>query len=102
MPASGGAAAVMEAPYLITLPAVYTDPHTGELLEPTELDPQQWKALGDGHSVLERVVAEEYGIRQMFHPHADAHVSDADSIDRFLQITDPATVSLCLDTGTLS
>ena len=31
----------------------------------------------------------------MFHPHADTHV---DRIGRFLGLTDPATVSLCLDT----
>ena len=35
----------------------------------------------------------------MFHPHADAHVDDDASIARFLELTDPATVSLCLDTG---
>jgi inosose dehydratase len=35
----------------------------------------------------------------MFHPHADAHVESAASIDRFLEVTDPASVSLCLDTG---
>ena len=35
----------------------------------------------------------------MFHPHADAHVDREDRIGRFLELTDPATVSLCLDTG---
>jgi inosose dehydratase len=35
----------------------------------------------------------------MFHPHADAHVADDDGIDRFLELTDPAVVYLCLDTG---
>ena len=35
----------------------------------------------------------------MFHPHADAHVDGNATIDRFLELTDPATVSLCLDTG---
>ncbi|MCV2489526.1 sugar phosphate isomerase/epimerase [Geodermatophilus sp. YIM 151500] len=91
--------AAMDAPCLVTLPAMYTDLHTGELLEPAELTADQWTALGDGHSELGRVLHEEYGVRQMFHPHADAHVDTEDRITRFLELTDPATVSLCLDTG---
>jgi inosose dehydratase len=75
------------------------DLHTGALLEPAELTAEQWTRLGDGHSELGRVLGEEYGVRQMFHPHADAHVDDNARITRFLELTDPATVSLCLDTG---
>ena len=89
----------MDAPYLVTLPAMYTDLQTGELLEPAELTPTQWTTVGDGHSELGRVLLEESGVRQMFHPHADTHVDSNASIDRFLQLTDPAAVSLCLDTG---
>jgi inosose dehydratase len=89
----------MDAPYLITPPAMYTDLYTGALLEPAELTADQWTSLGDGHSELGRVLSEEYGVRQMFHPHADAHVDSEDRIARFLEGTDPATVSLCLDTG---
>ena len=78
---------------------MYTDLHTGALLEPAELSAEQWTTLGDGHSELGRVIQEEHGVRQMFHPHADAHVDGNASITRFLELTDPATVSLCLDTG---
>lgn len=89
----------LDAPFLITLPAMFTDLYSGELLEPAELTAEQWQRLGDGHSELGRVLAEEFGVGQMFHPHADAHVESENSIDRFLELTDPATVSLCLDTG---
>ena len=91
--------AALDAPYLITLPAMFTDLYTGELLEPAELTSEQWKSLGDGHTELGRALLEEFGVRQMFHPHADAHVEGEASIDRFLEVTDPASVSLCLDTG---
>jgi inosose dehydratase len=91
--------AALDAPHLITLPAMYTDLYTGELLEPSELTPDQWHTLGTGHSELGKILFEETGVTQMFHPHADAHVADQDSIGRFLELTDPATVSLCLDTG---
>jgi inosose dehydratase len=91
--------AAMNAPYLITLPAMYTDLQTGALLEPAELTAAQWTGLGDGHSELGRVLLGEFGVTQVFHPHADAHVDGNATIDRFLELTDPATVSLCLDTG---
>jgi inosose dehydratase len=52
-----------------------------------------------GHSELGRVLHDESGVRQVFHPHADTHVDGNASITRFLALTDPATVSLCLDTG---
>jgi inosose dehydratase len=35
----------------------------------------------------------------VFHPHADSHVGTQAQIERFLEDTDPASVSLCLDTG---
>ena len=89
----------MDAPYLITLPAMYTDLYSGQLTEPAELTDDQWTLLGDGHSELGRVLLDESGVKQVFHPHADAHVDGNAAIDRFLDITDPATVSLCLDTG---
>jgi inosose dehydratase len=89
----------MEAPYLVTLPAMYTDLHTGALLEPRELTAEQWSALGQGHSELGRVLLDEHAVRQVFHPHADAHVDANASITRFLELTEPSTVSLCLDTG---
>jgi inosose dehydratase len=91
--------AAMDAPFLVTLPAMYTDLDTGERLEPAELSAEQWTALGRGHSELGRVLRDESGVRQMFHPHADAHVDGEASIGRFLELTDAATVSLCLDTG---
>ena len=74
--------AAMGAPHLITLPAMYTDLHTGALLEPAELTPALWSALGTGHGELGRVLLDEFGVRQMFHPHADAHVDGNASITR--------------------
>ena len=91
--------AAVDAPNLVTLPAMYTDLQTGALLEPAELTPEQWTTLGRGHSELGRVLLDEFGVRQMFHPHADAHVDDDVRTSRFLELTDPATVWLCLDTG---
>lgn len=35
----------------------------------------------------------------MVHPHADTHIDTPENVARFLDATDPALVSLCLDTG---
>ena len=42
---------------------------------------------------------DRFGLPTVFHPHAETHVEDEDQIERFLEQTDPARVSLCLDTG---
>jgi inosose dehydratase len=51
---------------------------------------------------LGQLVAEEYGLRLQFHPHADSHVETQAQTERFLDETDPRYVSLCLDTGHLA
>jgi len=89
----------MDAPYLVTLPAMYTDLYSGELLEPAELTSEQWGWLCGGHDGLGRSLLEEFGVKQVFHPHADAHVDNNARIGRFLEGTTAEAVSLCLDTG---
>ena len=66
------------------------------------LEPAQWNDLVTGMSRLGKVLQEESGIQLVFHPHADSHVDTQPRVERLLQDTDPATVSLCLDTGHIS
>ena len=54
--------------------------------------------LGDRTS-WPRYLLEEYGVKLVFHPHADTHVDTQERIERFLSDTDPELVNLCLDTG---
>jgi inosose dehydratase len=88
----------MSASHVVLLPAEYRDLE-GKLLEPPELDSQAWRTLVTATSKLCRILSEEYGVTAVFHPHADSHVGTQAQVERFLQDTDPATVSLCLDTG---
>jgi len=87
--------------YLIGLPALYTDLE-GKLLEDPELDSTAWRTLVNAMSELGRIIKEEHGLTLVFHPHADSHVGTQPQVERFLAETDPATVSLCLDTGHIS
>ena len=64
-----------------------------------ELDADGWRTLTDATSRLGRILAEEYGVQAAFHPHADSLVGTQPQVERFLEATDPASVSLCLDTG---
>lgn len=77
----------------------YRDDKTGAWLEPAELDPDEWRAMIRAADDLGKLVSQEYGLRLEFHPHADSHVETQQQTERFLHETDPAYVSLCLDTG---
>lgn len=90
------------AEYLVHLPEQYTDQHTGEATEGADLDAEQWKNLVTGTDELARFLLEEYGVKLVFHPHADTHVDTQDRIERFLTDTDSELVNLCLDTGHVS
>jgi inosose dehydratase len=80
----------------------YRDDTTGAYLEPAELTADEWSTLIRSSNQLGKILAEEYGVRLQFHPHADSHVETQAQTERFLEETDPSFVSLCLDTGHLA
>jgi inosose dehydratase len=86
------------ARHVVLLPDLYTD-LDGNLLEAPELDREAWGTLVRATSELGRILKEEYGSSAVFHPHADSHVGTQPQVERFLEDTDPDSVSLCLDTG---
>jgi inosose dehydratase len=90
------------AEYLVHLPEQYTDMHGGALTESAEIDPEQWQNLVGGTNELARYLLEEFGIKLVFHPHADTHVDTQERVERFLADTDSEPVNLCLDTGHIS
>jgi inosose dehydratase len=89
----------MGARHLVHLPEQYTDMHSGAATESGDIDREQWGNLVGGTNELGRVMAEEFGVELVFHPHADTHVDTQERIERFLTDTDPRYVNLCLDTG---
>jgi inosose dehydratase len=94
--------AAVGAEYLVHLPEQYTDQHSGAATEGSDLDPDQWKRLVTGTDELATYLFESFGVKLVFHPHADTHVDTQDRIERFLADTDPDVVNLCLDTGHVS
>lgn len=85
--------------YLVLLPGAYRK--GGAYVEPARLDPHGWRRLVETTNQLGRLTRERFGgrLRLVFHPHADSHVEHPDQVEQFLDETDPAVVSLCLDTG---
>ena len=95
--------AALGAENLIFVPVPgYRDDVTGAYREPAELSPERWRTLVANSNTLGKVLAEEYGLKMRFHPHADYHVETQAQTERFLEDTDPRFVSLCLDTGHLA
>jgi inosose dehydratase len=94
--------AAVGAEYLVHLPEQYTDQHSGAATEGAELDLEQWKNLVTGTDELASYLFESYGVKLVFHPHADTHVDTQERIERFLGDTDADLVNLCLDTGHVS
>jgi inosose dehydratase len=95
--------AALGAKHLVFVPVPgYRDDRTGAFLHAAELDADEWATMTAAINRLGRVVAEEYGLRLDFHPHADYHVETQKQTERFLDDTDPRFVSLCLDTGHLA
>jgi len=95
--------AAVDAKHMVFVPVPgYRDDTTGAYLEPAELTEDEWRTLIRSTNELGRIVDGEYGVRLQFHPHADSHVETQTQTERFLDETDPAFVSLCLDTGHLA
>lgn len=92
-------AAAVGGRYLVLLPAMYRDLLTGEYVEAQELDEDGWVQFTHATEEVSRIVAEETGLRAVFHPHADSHVETQAQTYRWLEDTDPDVVGLCLDTG---
>lgn len=91
--------AALGGPFLVLIDDTYSDPFTGRPIAPSRLDEDAWKRLIDTTHKVADLVIERFGLRLVFHPHAETHIEYEDQIEAFLEQTDPARVSLCLDTG---
>lgn len=87
------------ADYLVVIPDLWRSDASGEVVEPRTLDARGWERLLRGHDEFGRALLEEFGMRQVFHPHVDSHVGTHREVERFLAGTHPAYTNLCLDTG---
>ena len=86
------------AQYIVLIGAGHTDPFTGEQLLEKTLDDDGWAYTVEiSHRTAE--ISRRNGIQLTFHPHASGQIEYEHQIEEYLERTDPALVSLCLDTG---
>lgn len=95
----GELSAALEAPFLVLIGDAYRDTMTGEERAPATLDRDDWERLVETSNRLGRLAQERFGLRLVFHPHADTHVEYTEQIEVFLADTDPDLVNLCFDVG---
>jgi inosose dehydratase len=96
---AGELLAALGAKYLVLIDDSYTDLFTGELLAPRQLPDDAWQRLIDTTHKVADIARDQFGLTLVLHPHAETHVEYEAQIEAFLAQTDPARVSLCLDTG---
>lgn len=58
----------------------------------------QWTAFADGLNRIGEYLRDR-GMRAVFHPHVGTFVETREEVDRLFQLTDPALLGLCPDTG---
>ncbi len=58
-----------------------------------------WQAYGERLNAFGAHLKQEYGITLAYHHHMGAYVQSPQDVDKLMQVTDPAKVSLLFDTG---
>jgi inosose dehydratase len=96
---AGKLLAALGAPFLVLIDDTYSDLFTGKQTLPSRLDADAWKRLIDTTHKVADLAADRFGLKLVFHPHAETHVEYEDQIEALLEQTDPGRVGLCLDTG---
>lgn len=69
-------------------------------VQPTHgLKDAQWKVFIEGTQRIAHAVAEQTGLRTVFHHHCGGFVETPEEVDKLMSLTDPDLIGLCLDTG---
>lgn len=94
-----GALVTLGAEHLIVIPETWQRDDAGRVQGERAFTAEEWTRFLTNHDELGKRLLEEYGIRQMFHSHADSQVGTWGEVTRLLEGTDPRYTNLCLDTG---
>ena len=81
----------------------YGDPfrtkHAGRITPDLGMTEEQWQTFASGADYVARRVMDEAGLRTVFHHHIGTWVETPEETRRLLEMTDPAILGLCFDTG---
>ncbi len=91
------------APYLVLADDNGADPvrtqHAGRITPSMALSAAEWRVFASGVEHIARAVAEQTGLRTIFHHHCAGFVETPHEIDTLLDLTDAEIVGLVFDTG---
>jgi inosose dehydratase len=73
--------------------------NAGRVLRQQGLHEHEWKIFAHGAEKIAEAVKRETGLRTVFHHHCAGYIERPDEVDTLMQLTDPALVGLCFDTG---
>jgi inosose dehydratase len=71
----------------------------GRITPEQMLPADRWPIYARGSERIARSVLEQTGLRTVFHPHCAGWIETPGEIARLLDLTDPALIGLCFDTG---
>jgi inosose dehydratase len=81
----------------------YVDPmrtlNAGRIRPEQGMSEAQWAVFAEGANRVARAVKQETGLRTVFHHHIGTWVETPEETARLLNMTDPAVLGLCFDTG---
>jgi inosose dehydratase len=83
---------------VIDRPGVERAATAGRCAEARRLDARRWRALVDVTREI-AALAEDRGVRAVFHPHAGSYVEFDDEIERLVAEVPARELGLCVDTG---
>ncbi len=89
----------LAAEFLVLIDDTYSNLFTGEPAAVKTLNDDARHCLCETVDILARRARDKFGLRTVFHPHAETHIEYEDQIELLLETTDPELVGLCLDTG---
>jgi len=73
--------------------------NAGRVTHEMGLGDGEWQIFADGAQRVAEAVKRETGLRTVFHHHCGGFVETPAEIDRLMELTDPALLGLCFDTG---
>jgi len=81
----------------------YGDPmrteNAGRITPAMGMDDATWETFAAGATRVARAVRDETGLRTVFHHHIGTWVETPEEMRRLMDMTDPALLGLCFDTG---
>jgi len=81
----------------------YTDPirtkNAGRITPQMAMDDNTWRIFAKGANYVAQRVMDEAGLRTVFHHHIGTWVETPAETQRLLEMTNPAILGLCFDTG---